>query len=65
MPNSDISCGTLRQEYQFLFGSCRDFFPARQFLVGSDLQSKFVIHFHSGHVGAVGPRSRLVNAMSL
>jgi hypothetical protein len=26
LPNSDISCSNLQQEYQFIFGSCRNFF---------------------------------------
>jgi hypothetical protein len=25
-PNSEISCGNMQQEYQFIFGSCRNFF---------------------------------------
>ncbi|CAN5500918.1 hypothetical protein BH10PLA2_BH10PLA2_26530 [soil metagenome] len=26
LPNSEISCSNLQQEYQFIFGSCRNFF---------------------------------------
>ena len=39
MPNSDISCGTLRQEYRFLFGSCRDFFGCPCFKTPEQLMS--------------------------
>ena len=39
MPNSDISCSTLRQEYKFLFGSCRDFFGCPCFKTPEQLLS--------------------------
>ncbi len=37
--NTDISCGTWKQEYKFLFGSCRDFFGCPCFKTPEQLMS--------------------------
>ncbi|HEV8058877.1 MAG TPA: hypothetical protein VGP68_03340, partial [Gemmataceae bacterium] len=37
--NTDISCSTWKQEYNFLFGSCRDFFGCPCFKTPEQLMS--------------------------
>ena len=39
LPNSDISCSNWQQEYQFIFGSCRNFFGNPCFKTPEQLMS--------------------------
>jgi hypothetical protein len=39
LPNSDISCSNMQQEYQFIFGSCRNFFGCPCFKTPEQLLS--------------------------
>ena len=39
LPNNDISCSNMQQEYQFLFGSCRNFFGCPCFKTPEQLLS--------------------------
>jgi hypothetical protein len=57
LPNTDISCSNWKQEYQFLFGSCRNFFGCPCFKTPEELMSIS----ESEYLGRTNPGLNRVN----